>query len=200
MDWITKARESIEAFGGYINMGGPSATREMLAAEDDGSEHGSPINGEDDGTFDIDVVDAEDEAGDGLSGDEGSVHTNRRAGSEAPTRKERLATIPNVAAPLGLLADLSLGTKGVRRQASRSTMGGEEEGNEDLGLANLDYFRASECSVLVYGVGVVLTNNVQGSAVERPLVQNHQPPHILRTGLVGVAEVEKLFDMYVSAL
>ena len=78
-------------------------------------------------------------------------------------------------------------------------MGGEEEGNEDLGLANLDYFRASECSSYVYDVGIVLTNDLQGSAVERPLVQNHQPPHILRTGLVGVAEVEKLFDMYVSA-
>ncbi|KAI0091326.1 hypothetical protein BDY19DRAFT_886393 [Irpex rosettiformis] len=179
MDWIAKARESIEAFSGYISIGGPGATREMLATEDDGSDHGSPINNEDDGTFEIDVVDAEDDidgGGAGVSGDEGSVHTSRRAGSEAPTRQERLATIPSVAAPLGLLADLSLGTKGVRRRTSRSSMG-EDDGNEDLGLANMDYFRPSP-------------------AIERPLVQDHQPPHILRSGLITVVEVEKLFDIY----
>ncbi len=148
LDWIAKARESIEAFGGYISMGGPGATREMLAAEDDGSDHGLPLDGTDDAGFEIDVVDEEDdlEGGAGVSGDEGSVSTNRRAGSEAPTRKERLATIPNVAAPLGLLADLSLGTKGVRRKTSSSSMGGDDDGNENLGLANMDYFRASECS------------------------------------------------------
>ena len=28
LDWIAKARESIEAFGGYISMGGPSVTKD----------------------------------------------------------------------------------------------------------------------------------------------------------------------------
>lgn len=144
LDWITKARESIEAFGGYISMGGTSATREMLAGEEDGSDREAPeaSGAEDDYAFD--VVD-DDEAEAGASGDEGSTFTSRRAGSEVPTRKERLATIPNSAAPLGLLADLSL-TRTVRKMRSKSSVGGEDDASDDVGLANADYFRPSDQS------------------------------------------------------
>ncbi|KAI0694595.1 hypothetical protein BC835DRAFT_1274282 [Cytidiella melzeri] len=177
MDWIAKARESIEAFGGYISMGGPSATREMLA-EEDGIDREIPLDEDAAEDDDVDVMVEADEDGEaGASGDEGSVHTSRRSVSEAPSRKERLATIPNPAVPLGLIANMSLGTKSVRRKQSKSSMGGDDIADEDLGLANVNYFRPTP-------------------TFDRPIVQDQQTPHILRTGLISVAEVEKLFDIY----
>ncbi|KAF7791677.1 hypothetical protein EIP86_002700 [Pleurotus ostreatoroseus] len=176
-DWIAKARASIEAFGGYISMGGPSATREMLAADDDADAGEGRAEGEGEGEFSYVAEGEEGEEGEGS--EEGSVATKVRYGSATPERA-RLATIPSEAAPFGLMAQLSLHKdKSLRRIKSKSDVGaGGEEEDEDVGLANDDYFRPS-------------------SAVERPLIsENHQPPHILRAGLVTPTEVEKLFGIY----
>lgn len=141
-DWIAKARASIEAFGGYISMGGPSATREMLAGDDD-YEGRAGATREDGESVEL-TVDGAEEDGEGASGDEGSVVTSRRVrhGSATP-EQARLATIPNEAAPFGLMAQLSLHKdKSLRRMKSKSDVGEEED--EDVGLANDDYFRPSE--------------------------------------------------------
>ncbi len=149
-DWITKARESIEAFGGYISMGGPSATREMLAGED--HEHSeSSLN--DDAEFefaveDMDGEDAYDEAA--VSGDDASVSTSRRVRLDSSTSerrlvKDRLATIPTEATPFGLMANLSLNkNRNIRKIKSKSDLGEEEE--DDVGLANAEYFMPSKYS------------------------------------------------------
>lgn len=149
MDWIARARESIKAFGGYISMGGPSATREMLAAEEeDEDEDGVQLVGDlDNDYFEVDVEAAEggDDEGALYSGDEGSVATSRRSASEAPVKKDRLATIPSEDAPFGLMANMHLSTRTLRRAQSKSSVGGpDEETKEDVGLANVDYFRPSE--------------------------------------------------------
>lgn len=139
-DWIAKARASIEAFGGYISMGGPSATREMLAGdEDDEDSAEEPTSAGVGGTeVEVAVQDADGEDVEAGSADEGSVTTSRNC----------LATIPNAEAPFGLLAQMSLRKdKGVRRIKSKSDLGDEEE--EDVGLANDDYFRPSKTITLL---------------------------------------------------
>lgn len=143
-DWIAKARESIKAFGGYISMGGPSATTEMLAGEDEGSDREHSVDGPDD-DIEIDVERAEGDEEADFSGDEGSVDTSRRSNTD--TKKTRLATIPNEASPFGLMANLHLRTKYLKKMRSKSSMGGEDEVKEDLGLANVDYFRPSRLLV-----------------------------------------------------
>lgn len=79
LDWIAKARKSFEVFGGYISMGGPSATRGMLAGNEDGSDR-DILDDEDDEGVNIDVVGAEGDEEAVLSGDEGSVATSRKDG------------------------------------------------------------------------------------------------------------------------
>lgn len=69
MDWIGKARESISAFGGYINMGDSSVTLEVLPEVEEEVVH------EPDNYFIIaDAVDGGD--GGGFSDNQGSDYMN----------------------------------------------------------------------------------------------------------------------------
>ncbi|GBE88352.1 hypothetical protein SCP_1301670 [Sparassis crispa] len=220
-DWISKARESIEAFGGFINMGGPSVTREMLGDEgSDGSEDSSA-------EFDVsaDGADAEETAFDvgadgegetfqsfpipeGMEGhivgnesftsdDNGGVagrgrgrlrnNFSRESTESAPDTTHsgkrgggatKLAILPSESVPFGLMANLALRKKGKRRSSRDRDAVGAEDSQTEVGLANDNYFRPS-------------------AAPERPIIQEaHQPPHILRNGLVSPAEVERLFAIY----
>lgn len=167
LDWIAKARASLEEFGGYISMGGPSATREMLGGDEDdvdGSPDHLPPGGPDE--YEFSVIDDEDagaltqtELGVGVDGavsdqyfsaDEGTLAVGRGQGhpprsvspSEASVRKagptERLANIPNAAAPIGFFAHM-MATR--RRRGSRP---GSDVDEDDRGLANDEFFRPSE--------------------------------------------------------
>ena len=188
-DWIAKARASIEAFGGYISMGGPSATREMLADDDfesaEGQEHGESDE------YEVTFEEQGDEpAGEG--DDAASASTSRRV-STTPERK-RLATIPATAVPFGLMAQMSLDNRPLRRIRSKGDMG--EEQDEVEGIAGDDYLRPSKFMNLRYWASSHISDFL--GTVDRPFVsENHQPPHILRNGLVTPAEVEKLFKMSV---
>ncbi|KAH9949980.1 hypothetical protein B0H21DRAFT_832802 [Amylocystis lapponica] len=190
-DWIAKARQTMEAFGGYINMGGSSVTMEMLGDEGE-SDDGSEGVLEDDG--DVDGGDGEsgemsesvlslDSPANGRgrgyfsreSTDSASDSTHRRGHGGAT---QKLATLPHEAAPFGLMATLAL-NKSRRQRSRRSSISEASAGDHGgVGLANDDYFRPSP-------------------APEKPMTpEHHQPPHVLRTGLLKPHEVEKLFTIY----
>ena len=220
LDWIAKARASLEEFGGYISMGGPSATRGMLGGDDDEVD-GSPGTRTPGGVdeYEFSVFDDDDDAGtqtelglgvDGavsdqyLSGDEGGVGlTPGRLGpprsvtpSEASVRRttDKLANIPNAAAPIGFFAQLMAAR---RRRGSRP---GSDVDEEDRGLANDEFFRPSEWSS-----GVLISVQTKISNVlcvflalgpNRPIIEDaEQYPRILKEGIVSPREVESLFKM-----
>lgn len=164
LDWIAKARASLEEFGGYISMGGPSATRGMLGGDDDevdgspgtrtpggGDEYEFSVLDEDDGGSQTELGLGVDGAASDqyLSGDEGGVGLiPGRLGpprsvtpSEAGRRTtDKLANIPSAAAPIGFFAQLMAAR---RRRGSRP---GSDVDEEDRGLANDEFFRPSEWS------------------------------------------------------
>ncbi|KAI0661577.1 hypothetical protein C8Q70DRAFT_664218 [Cubamyces menziesii] len=208
LDWIAKARESIEAFGGYINMGGPGVTKDLLgedvlgwkdSSESDEAEEGAPgEKADEEGEVHVEVEDVdapeserpvsrgrtrpEQQTGEasasGLQAkDESSTQSSRRKKSRGGGR-EKLAILPNEAAPIGMLANLSLRASRSRR-SSRSRSVSTTEEHDDYGVANEDYFRATS------------------PGPDRPIMYaQHQTPYILRSGLVSPAEVEKLFKIF----
>jgi hypothetical protein len=182
IDWISKARESIEAFGGFIGMGGAGMPKSLLV---NGDPEDSESSGEEDymydedgrvevetrrgGTegeygFEVEESDGEDipisdHADEGRSSSQRHasdgrkpVHRQRSFASSVGTSQhtlprkkdsgsEKLATLPTEASPWGLMAGLSLKNGKRRSSADRET--GSTAGAE-LGVANADFFRASE--------------------------------------------------------
>ncbi|KAI9000635.1 hypothetical protein BD414DRAFT_8317 [Trametes punicea] len=199
LDWIAKARESIEAFGGYINMGGPGVTKDLLGedvlgwkdsseSEDVEEDTGqAQADAEEDVHFKVEDIDAKVDdrpasrgrarpmsAGDGK--DESSTQSSGRKKSRGG-RRDKLAILPNEAAPIGMLANLSLRASRSRRSSQSRSVSTTDE--NDYGVANEDYFRAAS------------------PGPDRPLMYaQHQTPYILRSGLVSPTEVEKLFKIY----
>ncbi|KAI0683199.1 hypothetical protein C8T65DRAFT_685468 [Cerioporus squamosus] len=207
LDWIAKARQSMEAFGGYINMGGPSVTKDMLgedvlgwkdssseegdsAGQDDADETKSDIHVE---VQDVDAPRSEPQRGrtrpEGPGAAEASTsatetgtassttQSSRRKKSRTGAGREKLAILPNEVAPIGMLANLSL-KKSRSRRSSRSRSVSTVDDNE-YGVANDDYFRANS------------------PGPDRPIMYaQHQTPYILRSGLVTPTDVEKLFKIY----
>lgn len=167
LDWIAKARESINAFGGYINMGGPSVTKEELGED---VVYGSDSTGSgEDYTFAVEDYDAsegetreggvasdvsreasEDEAlntarsnqflGDSLEGSASGTSRRRSGGSSGKTK---LATLPSESAPFGLMAGLALRNKSHKRWPSRPQSEASADEADDVGLANDNYFSPS---------------------------------------------------------
>jgi hypothetical protein len=130
-DWVAKARESIEAFGGYIGIGTASGARRWIEDSDsdqsdlDGdmspSEYESAMGDEDSGLWDQ----ARSSADDGVRKREGAG--------------DKLATIPSQVAPFGLMANLIRRKTRIARAASA-----ELENKDEVGVAREDYFRASK--------------------------------------------------------
>ncbi|KAI0749472.1 hypothetical protein C8Q80DRAFT_1269350 [Daedaleopsis nitida] len=206
LDWIAKARESIEAFGGYINMGGTGATKDLLSGGDllgwkDSSSESEDAEGdsEEDGyksdlhveVRDVDAKQAEVQRGrarpEGPPANEASTSQAKSDATSSSRRtsrrpksatREKLAILPVDATPIGLLANMSLKKKPRSRKSSRSPSVSTTEDNE-YGMANEDYFRASS-----------------PSPDRSVMYAQHQAPYILRSGLVSPAEVEKLFKIY----
>ncbi|KAI0833291.1 hypothetical protein BC628DRAFT_1424797 [Trametes gibbosa] len=207
LDWIAKARESIEAFGGYINMGGPGVTKDMLGEDvmgwkdssesDDAEERQDEIpRGDEDegeGEIHVEVEDVDAKGGSrpasrgrtrvaqqsvsesGQQKDDASTQSTRRRKSRQG--REKLAILPNEVAPIGMLAGLSLRASRSRK-SSRSRSVSTTDDN-DYGVANDDYFRATS------------------PGPDRPIMYpQHQTPYILRSGLVSPVEVEKLFKIF----
>ncbi|EKM52025.1 uncharacterized protein PHACADRAFT_101884 [Phanerochaete carnosa HHB-10118-sp] len=107
-------------------------------------------------------------------------HSRLSDSPEIVPRKEQLATIatiPSPVAPFGLMAKMSLRKNpGLGRIKSKSSIGGEDDEEKEVCLANPDFFRASP-------------------ALEKAPAQN-DVPHILRSGLITIEEAEKLIKIY----
>ena len=143
-DWIAKARESIQAFDGYLTIGGAGVRTTDLHAEEEGSD---PEN-EYVGVQDEDYGDNDGDDGDepSTSSDEAMRASRITISDDSAMRpKGQLATIPSPAAPFGLMAKLHLGSnRGLKKMKSKSSVGAEDDEEEDVGLANPDFFRPSE--------------------------------------------------------
>ncbi|PCH42434.1 hypothetical protein WOLCODRAFT_120564 [Wolfiporia cocos MD-104 SS10] len=188
-DWIKKARQSMEDFGGYINMGGPSVTVGMLG--EDGSIQGEESDDEYEEEPDLEeteqgprvnventVAPASADSPESATSEGGRPRASySRASTESlqdgPPRRaaEKLATIPSEATAFGLFAGLSIRKSRGRNDAN------EDDHEARIGLANDNYFRASP-------------------APEQPLVDEQQQPAILRNGIIKPVEAEKLFHIY----
>jgi len=139
LDWVAKAKESIEAFGGYIGIGTASVTKNLIGGSDDSMDSDS----EDDERF-LSARGSEDE-GEGASvTSEDHKLASRHVSPEVRGRKryiipssEKPATIPSHVAPFGLMANLL-------RKTRLSDSQGEEndERGDEVGVARKDYFRA----------------------------------------------------------
>lgn len=139
LDWVAKAKESIEAFGGYIGIGTASVTKDLIGNPDDSMDSDS----EDDDRF-LSARGSEDE-GEGASvvsedrklASEFLLPDPRGRGRDVISSFEKPATIPSHVAPFGLMANL------LRKTRHDDDQGGEDaEKHEEVGVAGRNYFRA----------------------------------------------------------
>ena len=138
LDWVAKAKESIEAFGGYIGIGTASVTKDLIGDSDDSMD-----SDDDDERF-LSARGSEDD-GEGASvasDDRGPAPVylspegrGRRRDVIPPSEKP--ATIPSHVAPFGLMANL------LRKTRLDDDRGEENvEKSDEVGVARKDYFRA----------------------------------------------------------
>jgi hypothetical protein len=138
LDWVAKAKESIEAFGGYIGIGTASVTKDLIGGSDDSMDSDS----DDDARF-LSARGSEDEGGGTSVASEDRELASRHVSPEARGRRdmilssEKPATIPSHVAPFGLMANLLRKTRLSDGQGQEN----DEKGDE-VGVARKDYFRA----------------------------------------------------------
>lgn len=175
-DWIAKARESIEAFGGLIALGGTSYS--MLVNED---PEKSADSDEEEYGFDFEDDDTDDE-GDGYATAEEGGRSRRSQSRErlSPTalaKKKELADkksglLPHADSPFGLMAHMANRTRG---------KSAEPEPQDAVGVANVHFFRPSPAP---------------DSVRSNPSNNGQHLPHILTRDVVTVKDVEILFKLY----
>ncbi|KAK7690923.1 hypothetical protein QCA50_006026 [Cerrena zonata] len=177
MDWIQKARESFDQFGGYI-----SAGQGLFGRGDDDydEEEEIAINIEDadddDDDDDNGTLMDEGEVDYSFYGDEGSAAGGSRRHARMASDPARVA-VTTTAAPFPLMAKLALETRKRRPSAGASDMG-DDEPQDGESRTNHNYFALTATPV-------------------RPRVDDHhEPPHIVKKRIVSPAEVESLFKIY----
>jgi hypothetical protein len=142
-DWISKARESIDAFGGFINMGGAGIPKNLLIPEE--LEDSASENDVDDYEIAVEDEDGSDIGEDGLnetnslktpptSARKGSMSST---GAKKKTSKDKPANLPSEAVPFGLMATLALRARKTDNNQTHS------DGENNVGVANEEFFRAS---------------------------------------------------------
>ena len=138
LDWVAKAKESIEAFGGYIGIGTAGVTKNLIGDSDDSLDS----DADDDERF-LSARASEDEGEVASVASEGPGFASRYASPELRGRRrdvipssETPATIPSHAAPFGLMANL------LRKMRLDDDQGeGSAEKADEVGVARKDYFR-----------------------------------------------------------
>jgi len=138
LDWVAKAKESIEAFGGYIGIGTASVTKDLIGDSDDSVDSDDG----DDERF-LSARGSEDEGASVASDDHGlaSRHVSpdgRGRRRDVFLSSEKPAAIPSHVAPFGLMANLLRKT---RLDDGHGEVNGEKA--DEVGVARKDYFRAS---------------------------------------------------------
>ena len=179
-DWISKARVSIQEFGGLIPAGNPTDTDDPYLS--------------DEGTAAEEYSD--DESGyataeDGASRDVGSPASS--IARRQPPQTTPLKMLPGEDAPYGLMAALA-----IRKNREKSV---EPESSEAVGVASADFFRPSTywLGAFVWRSDYDPTLLGPGPDPQRmnPSTTGVQLPHILARGIVSIKEVDNLFAMYV---
>lgn len=180
-DWVAKARESVEASGGYI-----APTYRNSVEESDSDDSDSYGEADRDSEY-SEQGDRFDEA---PSNHDSPEDGNKDGGKRKDT--EKLATVPSPVTPVGLMANLSL-------RRSRLTKGANTEvENDGVGMARDDYFKAGK-----FGASPSMTWSFNPAPATLDPNQRladpeqHQHPHILTRGVVIPQEVDILFEMYV---
>ena len=175
-DWISKARVSIQEFGGLIpagnsiDMDDPYLSDEGVAAEDYSDDESGYATAEDDASRDV--------------GSPASSTARRQPAQTTP-----LKMLPGEDTPFGLMAALA-----IRKNAREKSV--EPESSEAVGVASADFFRPS-----MYWLGAFVwrsdTTLGPGPDPKRmnPSTTGVQLPHILARGIVSIKEVDKLFTM-----
>ena len=143
LDWVAKAKESIEAFGEYIGIGTASVPKNLIGGSDDSMDSDS----DDDSRF-LSARASEDE-GEGASVvSEDRELAFRHVSPETRGRRrdvllssEKPATVPSHDAPFGLMANLLRKTKQEDDQ-------GREDAEKQFGVARRDYFRPGLSSLI----------------------------------------------------
>ena len=138
LDWVAKAKESIEAFGGYIGIGTASVTKDLIGDSDDSVDSDDG----DDERF-LSARGSEDEGASVASDDHKPA--SRRVSPDGRGRRrdvflssEKPAAIPSHVAPFGLMANLLRKTRLDDGQGEVN-----DEKADEVGVARKDYFRAS---------------------------------------------------------
>ena len=137
LDWVAKAKESIEAFGGYIGIGTASATKDLIGDSDDSVDS---VTDDDERFLSAHGSEDEGESAGVISEDHGPGY--RHVSPEARGRRdvivysEKPATLPSHVAPFGLMANLLRRT---RLDDDQNEMDAEQ--THEVGVARKDYFR-----------------------------------------------------------
>lgn len=171
-DWIAKARESLNDFGGFIGIGGAGMPRAYIVEEDpedspsSDDDYGTPEDGESqvgEGEYDFAVVDSDGEEWNpedsiqrrtsrqrSNASSAGSNHTRPQPRKKDSGTSAKLATLPSEAAPFGLMAGLSL-RKHKQQKGGSVEPEVKAEPDDGLGVANDDFFRTSKlmCTCLL---------------------------------------------------
>jgi hypothetical protein len=180
-DWLSKAKESIDAFGGFIGMSGATMPKSFLfnhdpEDEDSSSEYeyeddddrvivtktksGADITVDGAEDYEIAVADSDGEAVvDPAHCDWNKVDRNRsrastssahspgtRRNEASPRMTDKPLAVPPKAYPFGLMADMK------KHMGKRSSEEGSDDSSEgDFGVADDNFFSASQCFVSVSG-------------------------------------------------
>ena len=132
LEWIAKARESLEAFGASIRLGSSSTAKKDLVDQDLEDSASS------DGDYRIENSGSELEIDTGhLSPTtwRGRMREQKLSSKASPM----MVSLPAQASPFGMMAALSVGKARSKRPASVVS------DTSDLGVANEDFFRTRRC-------------------------------------------------------
>jgi hypothetical protein len=137
LEWMTKARENLEAFGDFIRLGGSSTAKKDLVDQDL----------EDSTSSDDDYHLARESSGSEDEVDAGHLSPERRtpirewrlSRKTSPNDRTKMVSLPGQASPFGMMAALSVGKTRSKRPSSVISDA------SDLGVANEDFFRARRC-------------------------------------------------------
>lgn len=133
LEWIAKARESLEAFGASIRLGSSSTAKKDLVDQDledstssEDEYHLAKESSGSEGEFDTGHLSPKGR---------GPVRERRVSGKTSPGRG-KMVSLPAQTSPFGMMAALSVGKKAKTKRAASVT-----SDVSDLGVANEDFFR-----------------------------------------------------------
>jgi hypothetical protein len=138
-EWMTKARENLDAFGEFIRLGGSSTDKKDLVVQDledssssDDDYHLARESSGSEGDVDIDVDHPSAEKHTPIS-------EWRLSRKSSPGDHTKMISLPGQASPFGMMAALS-----VRKTRSKRPSSIVSDAS-DLGVANEDFFRTRRC-------------------------------------------------------